>query len=350
MSKSESFLDAWLNEDKDLFSSELPADEWLAEFDADRQLVVSRLGPYKRMFLRPPVFTKRFYHQLYPVQIENWKYQRQIELFDHFCSLELVIDIRFQATLDYLQRNSELVETINTHIISTYATQVDDIVDRELEKLNEGSWVKQGLNLTEKAVSLAICEMLTVQHVQAQCLCAISAVFAEFPEVKPGKDHVYLNVLKKSFETQEEKAQEALRQQQIVEQQTLFEKERQLEYLRQLTELELRAQALEAEKNRRLLQDKQDQLVQQLSIEKAIHEEQIRHAAELKALALDYEMRENEKVQVKRRQSEIQQITAQLAHENQIEQQRLIAKIQRDELINALKETSPALARVLNEQ
>ena len=47
--------------------------------------------------------------------------------------------------------------------------------------------MKQGLNLTEKAVSLAICEMLTVQHVQAQCLCAITAVFAEFPEVKPGQ-------------------------------------------------------------------------------------------------------------------------------------------------------------------
>ena len=61
-------------------------------------------------------------------------------------------------------------------------------------------------------------------------------------------------------------------------------------------------------------------------------------------------MRENEKVQVKRRQLEIQQLTAQLAHENQIEQQKLIARIQRDELLNALKETSPYLASKLTEQ
>lgn len=350
MNKSTSILDAWLYEDKELFTSDAQADEWLAAFDADRQLVVSKLGLYKRMFLRPPVFTKRFYHQIYPIQIANWKYQRQFDLFDNFCAINVDLDIRYQATLEYLQRNSELIETINAHIVAVYQAQVDDIVDRELEKLNEGSWVKKGLQTTEKAVSIAVCEMLTVQHVQAQCLCSIRAKFAEFPEVKPGKDHVYLSVLKKSFEAQEEKNLESLRQQQLLEQQAIAEKQRQLEYLQQLTELELRAQSLEAEKNRRLLQDKQDQMVQQLAIEKAIREEQLRHEAELKTLAFDFEMRENEKVQVKRRQSEIQQLTAQLAHENQIEQQKLIAKIQRQESLNALQESNPTLARIMKEQ
>ena len=350
MSNPQSILDSWLYDEGDLFANNPNNEEWIAAFDADRQLVVSKMGPYKRMFLRPLKFTKRFYHQIFPVQIENWTYTRQINLFENFCTLELNLDIRFQATLEYLQRNSELIETINAHIIATYTTQVDDIVDRELEKLSDGAWVKQGLQSTEKAIAIAICEMLTVQYIQAQCLCTIKAEFSEFPDVKPGKDHVYLSVLKKSYEAQEEKSQETLRQQQLVQQQTLAEKERQLEYLRELTELELRAQALEAEKSRRLLQDKQDQLVKQLAIEKAIREEQIRHEAELKALAYDSEMRESEKVQVKRRQSEIQQLTAQLAHENQIEQQKLIARIQRDELINALKESSPYLAAKLTEQ
>ena len=350
MSKPQSIMDAWLQEDNDLLGPRPDADEWLAVFDADRQLVVSKMGPYKRMFLRPPEFTKRFYHQVYPIQIGHWQYEREISLFEDFCSVELNLDIRFQATLEYLQRNSEIVETINAHIMATYATQVDDIVDRELEKLSEGSWVKEGLLAIEKAVSISLCEMLTVQHIQVQCLCSIHATFADFPEVKPGKDYVYLSVLKKSFEAQEEKSQETLRQQQLLEQQALAEKQRQLDHLTQLTELELRAQALEAEKTRRLLQDKQDQLVQQLAIEKAIREEQIRHEAELKALAFDYEIRENEKVQVKRRQIEIQQLTAQLAHENQIEQQKLIARIQRDELVNALKESSPYLASKLSEQ
>ena len=350
MIKPQSLLDAWLYEENDLLGNHSDSEEWLAAFDADRQLVVSKLGPYKRMFLRPPEFTKRFYHHIYPIQIGNWHYLRQVKLFDDFCAIELNLDIRFQATLEYLQRNSELVDTINSHIMATYATQVDDIVDRELEKLDAGTWVKEGLTAIEKALAIAICEMLTVQHIQAQCLCSIAANFAEFPEVRPGKDYVYLSVLKKSFEAQEEKSQETQRQQKLLEQQALAEKERQLEYLSQLTELELRAQALEAEKTRRLLRDKQDQLVQQLAIEKAIREEQIRHESDLKALAFDYEMRENEKVQVKRRQLEIQQLTAQLAHENQIEQQKLIARIQRDELLNALKETSPYLASKLTEQ
>lgn len=350
MSKPQTVLDSWLYEEANLFGEQAVTEDWLAAFDADRQLVVSKMGPYKRMFLRPLGFTKRFYHQIFPITIENWPYQRQLRLYDGFCDLDLNLDIRFQATLEYLQRHSELIDTINSHIISTYTTQVDDLVERELERLNEGSWVKQGLQSNEKAVSLAIGEMLAVQHIQAQCVCSIKATFADFPEVKPGKDHVYLNVLKKSFEAQEEKNQETLRQQKLLERQAIEEKERYLAHMQELTELELRAQAVEAEKNRRLLQERQDQLVQQLAIEKLIREAEIRHDAELKALAFDSDLRENERVQVKRRQNEIQQLTAQLAHETEIERQRHLAKVQRAELLTSLNESNPGLARFLNEE
>ena len=51
------------------------------------------------------------------------------------------------------------------------------------------------------------------------------ARFQEFPEVKPGKDHVYLNVLKKAFELREEKNLENQRQQRLLEEHNLSERE-----------------------------------------------------------------------------------------------------------------------------
>ena len=331
MSKPQSILDSGLQEGCDsLFANPAQGDEWQALFDADRQLVISKIGPYQRQFLRPANFTKRFFHQIYPIRIENWSYQRDTALFDGFCHVTLSVDIRFQASLEYVQRNLERIETINNHIMATYAGQVDDIVDRELVRLHDGAWVKHGLYATEQKVATAISELLLLQHIQAQCLCSVKARFHEFPEVKPGKDNVYLQVLKKSFEGREEKNLENMRQQRLQEEQALREREQHLEYLRRLTELELQAQAIEAEKNRRLLEERQDQLVQQLAIEKNLYAEQIRHQAELKALELDSELREHEKTQAKRRMAEIQQLTAQLEHEAALEQQKVLAQLERE--------------------
>jgi hypothetical protein len=346
MNNPDQELEQWLQEGDDIFAAQsLETDNWIADFDADRQLVVSKLGPYKRLFLRPLKFSQRFYHQLFPLNIESWNYRRQIQLFDNFCQIDLVLDLRFQSSLAYAQRNDELLDRLNQHIKQTYNPAIDDIINRELQTLDDGSWVQNGLLVVEKRIALAVCEVLIIQHIQAQAVCKINARFAEFPAVQPGKNNVYLHVLKKSFETEEVNNQERYRQQRLLELQEVEEKQRQLEQIKQVAELALQAQAIEAEKNRRLLQEKQEQLVQQLEIEKNIHTEHLNHQAQLKAIEFDIELREKEQQQTKQRQIEIQQLKAQLAHEAEIEAEKIRAQIQRrqtllsDDLDSALEQS-----------
>ena len=330
MNNPDQELEQWLQEGDDIFAAQsLETDNWIADFDADRQVVVSKLGPYKRLFLRPLKFSQRFYHQLFPLSIESWNYRRQIYLFDNFCQIDLVLDLRFQPSLAYAQRNDDLLERLNQHIKQTYNPAIDDIINRELQALDEGSWVQNGLLAVEKRIALSVCEVLIIQHIQAQAVCKINAQFAEFPSIQPGKNNVYFHVLKKSFETQELNNQERHRQQRLLELQEVEEKQRRLEQIKQVAELELQAQAIEAEKNRRLLQEKQEQLVQQLEIEKNIHAEHLNHQAQLKAIEFDIELREKEQQQTKQRQIEIKQLKAQLAHEAEIEAEKIRAQIQR---------------------
>ncbi|MDD1620285.1 MAG: hypothetical protein LUQ11_02305 [Methylococcaceae bacterium] len=322
-------LENWLAGGDIVEEHYLGADSWIAGFDADRQAVVIKLGPFKRLFLRPEKFTKRFYHQLHPLTIEIWPYRRQIKLFDDFCTVDMVLDLRFQATLSYVQRNSELLPTINQHIKRTYADLLDDIVNRELQNLGDGSWVHTGLSLVEQSITRSICEQLAIQQIQSQAICNIKASFEEFPAVQPGRDNVYLNVLKKTFEINDQKNRELIRQQRMLEQQEFEEKQRRLEHLKQLIEIETQAQAIEAEKNRRLLEEKEDQLSRQLAIEKRIHAEQLRHEAQLKEMLLDSELRLQEQRQAKQRLAEIQQLNEQLAHQARIEDTKIMAELAR---------------------
>ncbi len=333
MNRSLVELDNWLG-GGDIYEEQLPgADNWIAGFDADRQAVVIKLGPYKRVFLRPQKFTKRFYHQLYSLTIETWSYRRQIKLFDDFCTLDMVLDLRFQATLPYVQKHSELLPTINQHIRQTYAGLVDDVVNRELQNLDEGSWVQTGISGIEKNIVNSLCEMLAIQQIQSQAICNIKVSFEDFPAVQPGRENVYLNVLKKTFEINDQKSRELVRQQRLLEEQELQEKQRQLEHLREVAELELAAQALDAEKTRRLLEEKEDQLALQLAIEKRIHAERIRHEAELKEMLFDIELRTQEQQQAKQRLAEIQQVNEQLAHQALIEEKKLLAELARRDKI-----------------
>lgn len=327
MTNPETELEAWLS-GGDLFEETyLDNEQWLAGFDADRQVVALKIGPYKKLYLRPKKFTKRFYHRLYPLVIESWPYRRQLKMFDDFCTLDLALDLRFQATLAYVQKNSEMLATINQHIKQLYADIIDDVVNLELQALADGAWIQNGLSDLERRIGLAINQVLVQQHIQSQVVCNLTASFAEFPNVQLGRDSVYLHVLKKTFELNEQKNKELLRQQRLLEQEELLEKRRQLEHLQQLAELEQQIQAQEAEKQRRLLEDKQDQLCQQLELEKRLFAEQLRHENELKEMRFEAELRAQEKQQARQRLAESLQLTDHLAHQAMLHDKKVLADI-----------------------
>jgi hypothetical protein len=331
MSMPNSELEAWLAGSDIFDETNLESDDWVAGFDADRQLVLLKIGPYKRMYLRPNKFTKRFYHQLYPLNIETWPYRRQIKLFDDFCQLDISVDVRFQATLEYAQRNAEAIATINQHIKQLYAEVLEDQVNQTLHTLADGVWIHNGLLGQEKRIALSICETLTQQYIQAQAVCHMVVTFAEFPDVQLGKDSVYVNVLKKTFELSQQKAIEIYRQQRIAEQQELLEQQQQLEHLKQLAEMQRQIHAQEAKAQLQLLQDKELQIAEQRSVERRIHTEQVNHEQQLKDISFDIETKAQQLLKAKHRLVEAQQLTDQLAHQAFIDDKKTQAEIQRRE-------------------
>lgn len=333
MTDSNTELDAWLA-GEDLFgNSEMRPDTWMASFDADRQLVEARLGPFKRLFLRPAKFSKRFYHQIYPLRIESWPYRRQLKLFDDFCTMDIALDLRFQATLEYARRNTEVLESINQHIKTLYAGVIEDKINQELSNLADGSWVQNGLAKHEKRIALSVCEVLTQQHIQAEAICRMSVTFVDFPEVQLGRDSVYLHVLKKTFEVNQQKHQEHLRQQRLAEQQALQEKQQELEHLKQMAEMQRLIQLQEAEAQIQRLLDKEQFLARQHEVEKRIHTEQILHEQSLKKISFEAELETQQQLDAKQRLNELNQLEEQLAHQTLVEERKTLAEIKRRRLI-----------------
>ena len=329
MNNADAELERWLVEDEALAEQYPATEDWIAGFDADRQVVLIKLGPYQKLYLRPQKFTKRFYHRLFPLKIESWPYRKQLSLFKDFCSIDIVLNLRFQATLSYAQRNSELLASIDQHIKHSYADQIEDLVHRALENLHDGKWVQTGLFAIEKNIANSICELLAMQQIQSEASCRLDVKFADFPDVAPGPDNVYLHVLKKSFEISDQKNREILRQQRLQEKQELHAKQLHLQHEQEMTELALQEQAQQAERTRRLLTEKQNQLVEQLAIEKVIFAEQLSHEARLKEMQLDNELRTQELLNAKQRLAETQQMTELLAHQTKLDEQKFSAEMSR---------------------
>ncbi|OHX35333.1 hypothetical protein BJL95_00820 [Methylomonas sp. LWB] len=340
MPNEQSELDAWLT-GADLADGD-PADAmpWVADFDPDRQMVLRRLGPYQKYYPRPKRFIKRFYHRLYPLAIAYWPQRKQIKLFDEFCTLDLRLELRFQATFDYAMKNLDRLEHLNEHIKQRYADIVEDVVQRELTNLADGAWIQNGLNAVEARMALALAETFVQQSLQAQAMCRIDVEFSEFESVKLGRDSVYLNVLRKTYEFNRDRTLELARQQRLLEQEEIAERRRQLEHLAQTAELDLQAQAIEADKQCRLLAAQQDQLAEQLALEKRLQAERLRHEMELQEMRQEAELRSQEKQAARRRLAESLHLADQLAHQAAQHEKQVAADIQRRLREQHLRQTS----------
>ena len=300
---------------------------WEAGFDADRQLVISKLGTYEKVFLRPEKFSKRFYHTLVPLTIEEWQCIDQVKLYDDFCTLDITLDIRFQPTFEYARSNMEILAELNKHIKTSYQGLVLDKVNRELLNLSDGSWVQEGLKPIEKKIALQISEMLILQHIQSQVICTIKSSFQEFPDVQFAKENVYLCVLKKSFEFNEQQNEELFRQQQAQEKLKIEHKRKQFKQLNEQAELNRQKQALHAENNKRLLEEKELQQLDEYKIRKKIYLDKIKHQQSLKELALTEELREKDVQQALIREHEEKQKMDLIAHQMKIKEKELDAEI-----------------------
>ncbi|MCX7093023.1 MAG: hypothetical protein NTY50_06185 [Methylobacter sp.] len=320
-------IDKWFIEGTlagdDLATSEV----WEPVFDVDRQLVHTKIGPYWRLFLRPEGFVKRFYHRVYPLPVENWRITQQLELYDGFCTIEVALNIRFQATLKYALNNMDILSGINEHIKTAYEDLLINLIDKELLSLADGAWVQKGVSDIEKRIAFAVGELLVLQNIQSQTLCSLKPAFKDFPDVQLAQERVYLCLLKKSFEFNDAKREELFRQEQELEQQNREHRQKQLDQLNHEAELERLIQAQQALNKKLLLEEKEKQLLEQFEIEKRLHVEQVRHDNSLKEISQEAELQEQQKHEARLRIAEQSTHMEALAQQAKLKEKELAADI-----------------------
>jgi len=326
MNNSEAEIDSWLIAGISE-SNNAQDDVWESGFDVDRQVVHSKFGPYKKIFLRPEEFVKRFYHNVYPLPIEEWQCTEQIKLYDDFCTIDLTLDVRFQATFEYALSNMEILSELNEHIKNAYHGLVVDIVNRELLNLSDGAWVQDGLESVEKKVSTLVSEMLILQNIQSQVVCKLKPSFEEFPDVQFARESVYLCVLKKSFEFNDQETEELFRQQQEQEKRKIEHKRKQLSRLDDIAEVDRQKQAVDAENNMMFLKEREKIQLEQFEIKKKIHSDRIKHNTELKEMSFTSQLEEKERLQSDERTSEEKEKINSLEHQAKLKARELEAEI-----------------------
>ncbi|GAB4278063.1 MAG: hypothetical protein Kow0065_24450 [Methylomicrobium sp.] len=290
MISNKSPLEIWLS---DITNEVNITDEtWDPGFDGNRQLVITQLGPFRKVFQRPLFFTPRFYHQIYPLPIEDWELASSVNLYGGLCTLNIKIMLRFQATVQYAAAHVDKLSTINQYIKETYEGLIRDCIDQELKKLDSGEWIESDLTDAEKGIQNQINETLVTQFVQCRSFCTIHPLFADITDSQTfidsySREDIYLKVLKKNFEFKERQNIERLRQQE--EQERLLLEQRSRE-----TELKLKEQALEAEAKLRLMEEQQKHLNTQFELEERLYLERIRHQTKLQELELEKQLEAQE--------------------------------------------------------
>ncbi|MDD5268247.1 MAG: hypothetical protein PHO08_14140 [Methylococcales bacterium] len=327
MSSSLSPLDAWLS--GETAGSDPGQLFWDPGFDAERRVVISKLGPYRKLFERPQNFFPRFFHRVYSLPIEDWDMTIKTRLYGGFCTLTTELQIHFQPTLKYIERNLDTLPEVNRQIKSSYESVIKDIVNAELSHLKDGVWVHTGLTDMERQIENVINETLILKHIQCRSVCQLTPAFAELTDDEKldgrfTQEAVYLNVMQKNFEFREKQTLELFRQEEELEVLRLEHQQKQLETINQEDAILRQKQALEAEAVKRQLEEQEAQRIEQHAIERRLQEQKTRHEMHLKEIELAAEIQHQKEKQIRQQQLDLQKQAQQLEHE------RMLKELKRD--------------------
>lgn len=331
MNNNKSPLEQWLAE----ISAESSGQNeiWDPGFDAGRQVVIAKLGPFQKIFQRPSTFNRRFYQRVYRLPIENWQLSTSTQLYGGICTLDTTLSIRFQATVKYASIHHDSLPEINQHIKAVTEIVIRDAVDRELQLLDDGAWIETGLPQVEKRIQTRINETLIMQHIQCRTLCEMHPTFKDIKD-QPNLDDpftredIYLKVLKKNYEFQERQNQERFLQEQELERQRFEQQRKLMEQRNREEELKRTQQALTAEAAKRELEERENQLSEQLLIEQRLHSEQARHQARLKEIEQEAFREAERRQQTKQLEVEEQLLEQKLRHQQQLKEKERAAELQ----------------------
>jgi hypothetical protein len=284
----------------DDYSASREPQPWEAGFEGDRRVVVSRLGPFRRVFVRSRGYSKRFYHRVYELAIEDWQIPLETPWLGPLCTLEATLSVRFQATLKFAREHLDHIDDLGGHIKASYQTLLRDAAEQELRALESTAWLDEDHADLERRIENIVHELLAIRDIQSRCRCRIETRFAspdsldeQAGTTTDAKHHgIVLELLKRRRGTAERLARENYERQALEQRIKLEHEERMLELLRREAELRRLKQEQETEQVRAELSAEETRYSEQIDSEIRLREERIRHEARLRQMELEADLRE----------------------------------------------------------
>ena len=303
---------------------------WVAGFEGDRRIVLSRIGPWRKVFECPPNYVPRPHHQVFELGIEDWTLHLAPPPLSQLLKINASLDIRFQPTLGFARRHLEHLDNLGRHLRAVFQPLLVDAAEDELRELESGAWLEIGHGALERRIEMLIQELLALQEVQSRCRCRIEATFTKIDaeqlhkdihSTDPARNLVALQLLRQQRDSQERLAREQ-HEQALLEQRIRLEQQKDLlEIEKQATDL-VRAQEAEAtERERERIQAEEQRKLEKIASEGRLIQERLRIEAEIRELEVRTSIDEKN-----RRESSYPEVQAHLQREIELlamERQRL---------------------------
>lgn len=270
-------------------------ERWVAGFEGDRRVILTQIGPWKRLFARPKDYVRKIHHRVYDLQIEDWTLHMTPPPLGQLCSFSTTLDIRFQPTVSFARQHMDHLEHLGSHIKSLFQPVIRDLAEEALKDLESGAWLEIGHSALEQEIEDSIQDLLAIRDIQSRCRCRIDANFeevdsaqldADIASTDPARNLIALQMMKRQRESQERLARERHHHYLLDQRMRLEQQSEVLELMRRETEM---IKAQEAE----LTLKAQEQLIAEEARQRAriesdvrLMRERLRLEAEVKQLEL----------------------------------------------------------------
>lgn len=269
---------------------------WLTGFEGDRRVVLAKIGPYRRLFLRPQHHTPRLHHRIYDLAIEDWRLPLDAPRLGPLCSLTASLSIRFQPTLAFAREHIEQIANLGTYIRSHYRALLQDAAEQALQSLESSDWLEQGHEAVQVRIEDIVHELLAIRGIQSRCRCRIEVSFntldpsrleEDLNAIDTRRSRMARQILRHQRTTAERSAHEQLEQHILNDRLRLERQERLVELLKEETRVRQRHQEQESALAREDLKGEEARQLERLESEIRQRLERVRHEHELKRLELE---------------------------------------------------------------
>jgi len=277
--------------------------EWYPGFEGDRRIVSFQLGPFRRNFSRPRNFSKRFYHRVYDLSIEDWGINWDISILSGFCLIHSELSVRFQATVEYAKENIDRLPDINRHIKMRFGGLLKDATENELRKVEDVELMSTGLEQIEANIETLVNETLVAQGIQCRTQCRLDPSFKEIPADSPvistghfQHDQTMIQFSRRNYELQNQRDKERYRHEREEESLRLDHQEKVIQQSNRERELEKRRESELTERIKMELAENESREAERQRSEAQLFADQLTHTNRLKELEIEAELLEKKQL------------------------------------------------------